>query len=74
MQKELPNQFFSDFEKNKQKIQKNPFYTQNWNNPKNTILMAERVVKSISTFSLTPSNVHVLILKQFSNFTPNMSF
>ena len=36
------------------KIQKDPFYTQNWKNPKNAFLKEERVVKSIFPFSLTP--------------------
>jgi len=58
----IPKQFM-DFEKSK----KDPFYTQNWKNPKNVFLKAEGVVKLIFSFSLTPPNVPVLIPKQFSD-------
>ena len=71
------------FWKNPKKSKKDPFYTQNWKNPKNVFLKAEGVVKLIFSFSLTPPNVPVLIPKQFSDlekkikktpFTPKMYF
>ena len=58
---------FLDFEKI-QKIQKDPFYTKNWKNPKNIFLKAEGVVKSFFSFSLTPPDVPVMIPKQFLDF------
>ena len=64
----IPKQF-SDFEKIK-KIQERILLHQKLEekNPKNVFLKAERVVKSIFSFSLTPLNVAFLIPKQFSDF------
>ena len=50
------------------KKSKNDQLTQNLKNPKNVLLKAEIVIKSIFSFYLTPQNVPVLIPKQFSDF------
>ena len=60
----IPKQF-SDFEKIKKNPRKNPFTPKigRKKNPKNVFLKAERVVKSIFSFSLTPLNMPFLIPK-----------
>ena len=51
--------------KENQKKSKDPFYTQNWKNPKNVFLKAEGVVKSIFSFSLIPQMCLFWFVKSF---------